>query len=442
MGLKTRLIFMNFLQYAVWGAYLTSMSTYLAGAGLAGKIGIFYAVQGIVSLFMPAIIGIIADKWVSAQKMLGLCHLLGAGFMAAAGFYGITAGAPEFGVLFSLYSASVAFYMPTIALSNSVAYSVLGQAGLDTVKNFPPIRVFGTAGFICAMLVTNFVKFGRDSMQTLPQQLVFSAILGFVLFIYTFTLPSIEVNRSSEKRSWVEAFGLKAFALFKQKKMAIFFVFSIFLGASLQITNGFANPFIDTFKHIPEFAGTYFAKNANLLISLSQISEALCILLIPFFLRRFGIKKVMLIAMFAWVLRFWFLSWGNPAFDSRLWMFVLSMIVYGVAFDFFNVSGSLFVDQETNPAIRSSAQGLFMMMTNGIGATIGTLGAQAVVDFFVENPMKPFPKLIGNELYSPEAVQVLESGWSSSWFAFGAYALVVAIAFAILFKYKHTPSKA
>jgi NHS family xanthosine MFS transporter len=423
MGLKIRLIVMNFLQYAVWGAYLTSMGTYLAGVGLAGNIGIFYAMQGIVSLFMPALVGIIADRWVPAQKMLGLCHLLAAMFMAAAGYYGLTVDVPDFGVLFSLYAFSVAFYMPTIALSNSVAYSVLGQAGLDTVKHFPPIRVFGTIGFICAMLITNFLRFGEASMQTLPQQFVFSAILGVVLGLYSFSLPCIAVNRSSEKRSFVEASGLKAFTLFKQKKMAIFFIFSMLLGVSLQITNGFANPFINTFKSIPEFADTFGANNANALISLSQASEALCILLIPFFLRRFGIKKVMLIAMFAWVLRFGLFGAGNPG--PGVWMFVLSMLVYGVAFDFFNVSGSLFVDKETDSKIRSSAQGLFMMMTNGIGATIGTLGAQAVVDKFV---------------YSGELAPV--EGWSISWYLFATYALVVAVVFWIVFKYKHQPDRA
>ncbi|MDR0907993.1 MAG: MFS transporter [Rikenellaceae bacterium] len=425
MGLKIRLVVMNFLQYAVWGAYLTSMGTYLAGVGLAGNIGIFYAMQGIVSLFMPALIGIIADRWVPAQKMLGICHLLAAGFMVAAGYYGMTTEVPEFGVLFSLYAFGVAFYMPTIALSNSVAYSVLGQAGLDTVKHFPPIRVWGTVGFIGAMLVTNFLHFGGASMQTLPQQFVFSAILGVVLGLYSFSLPRIAVNRSAEKRSFVEASGLKAFTLFKQKKMALFFIFSMLLGVSLQITNGFANPFIDTFKTIPEFANSWGANNANALISLSQISEAMCILLIPFFLRRFGIKNVMLIAMFAWVLRFGFFGAGNPG--GGVWMFVMSMLVYGVAFDFFNVSGSLFVDKETDPAIRSSAQGLFMMMTNGIGATIGTLGAQAVVDRFV---------------YSQQTTSAILAGWSTAWYLFAAYALVVAVMFWIVFKYKHTPTKA
>lgn len=417
---------MNFLQYAVWGAYLTSMGTYLAEVGLAGNIGIFYAMQGIVSLFMPALIGITADRWVPAQKMLGICHLLAAGFMAAAAYYGLTAGSDvSFGMLFPFYALSVAFYMPTIALSNSVAYAALNQVGLDTVKNFPPIRVFGTIGFICAMLMTNFVKFGGESMQTLPHQFAFSGILGIILGLYAFTLPKIAVNNVREKQTLVEAMGLNAFKLFKQKKMAIFFIFSMLLGVSLQITNGFANPFINTFKNIPDFADTFGANNANALISISQISETLCILLIPFFLRKFGIKKVMLMAMFAWVLRFGLFGAGDPG--AGVWMFILSMIIYGIAFDFFNISGSLFVDKETDCSIRSSAQGLFMMMTNGVGATIGTLGAQAVVN-----------KLVYSQATPLEQVQ----GWSYAWYIFAAYALIVTIVFAIVFKYKHEPEKA
>lgn len=420
MGIKFRLIVMNFLQYAVWGAYLTSMGSYLVSVDLASKIGIFYAMQGIVSIFMPALIGIIADRWIPAQRMLGICHFLAACFMIAAGYYGYTAGSEvQFSVLFPLYSLSVAFFMPTIALSNSVAYGVLANAGYDTVKHFPPIRVFGTIGFICSMLFVDATGY-----QYTYAQFFASAIIGFVLAIYAFTLPNLPIEKTSEKKSVVEALGLNAFSLFKDKKMAIFFIFSMLLGVSLQITNGFANPFITSFKEIPEFANTFGANHANALISLSQISETLCILLIPFFLRKFGIKRVMLIAMFAWVLRFGLFGAGNPG--PGVWMFILSMIVYGVAFDFFNISGSLFVDKETDKSIRSSAQGLFMMMTNGFGATIGTLGAQAVVNHFV---------------YSQTDSIAQMHGWSTSWYVFAGYALVVTILFAIVFKYKHNPKE-
>ena len=417
-----RLIIMNFLQYAVWGAYLTSMGSYLVSVGMGPKIGLFYAMQGIVSIFMPAIVGIVADKFIPAQKVLSICHGLAGLAMLAAGYYGMTAGAGvQFGTLFTLYSLSVAFYMPTIALSNSVAYSGLEKYGLDTVKDFPPIRVFGTVGFICSMLFVNFMKIDGVQFQMTYNQFITSGILGIVLCLYALTLPACPVNKASEGTpSFVDVFGLRAFTLFRKKDMAIFFIFSMLLGVSLQITNGFANPFITHFKEIPEFADTWGAQNANALISISQISETLCILLIPFAMKFFGIKKVMLIAMFAWVFRFGLFGAGNPG--PGVWMFVLSCIVYGVAFDFFNISGSLYVNMKTDEKIRSSAQGLFMLMTNGIGATIGTLSAQAVVNHFVYNAAEP--------------------SWSSAWYVFADYALVVGVLFMILFKDPQKATKA
>jgi len=310
MSVKLRLTIMSFLEFAVWGAYLTSMGNYLGSVGLGPKIGLFYAMQGIVSIFMPAIMGIVADRWIPVQRLLGLNHLLAAIFMFAAGYYGMTAGNDvDFTTIFALYSVSVAFFMPTIALSNSTAYTILKQNNLDTIKSFPPIRTFGTVGFIVAMLFVNFsgfkdgvfgFNFSSDptfvSFQSNYYQFFVSGVLGVVLFLYSFLLPNCPVNKSSEKQSISDAFGLKAFALFKDRKMAIFFIFSMLLGVSLQITNGYANPFITTFKDIPEYANTWGASNANALISLSQVSETLCILLIPFVLKRFGIKIVMLMA--------------------------------------------------------------------------------------------------------------------------------------------------
>lgn len=430
MNIKIRLTVMNFLQFAVWGAYLTSMGIFLAGAGLGDKIGWFYATQGFVSLFMPAVIGIVADRWVPAQKLLGLCHFLAAVFMAGAAYFGAQTSI-DFTALFTCYTLSVAFYMPTLALSNSVAYTALRQQGLDTVKVFPPIRVFGTVGFICAMWTTNFAGF-----QGSYTQWYFSAILGVILAAYCFTLPACPTCQT-KAQSLSEALGLKAFALFKQKKMAVFFIFSMLLGMSLQITNGFAGPFITGFNSLDGFTGSWGANNATALISLSQISETLCILLIPFFLKRFGIKKVMLISMLAWVLRFGFLGVGNPATAMGIVLLVASMIVYGVAFDFFNVSGSLYVDQETDPSIRSSAQGVFMLMTNGFGAAIGSLLAQKVINNLVYNHMDPSAMV--NGVYPATMSQQIMSGWSNSWFIFAGYSLVVAILFAIVFKYKHTP---
>ncbi len=413
-NLTLRLIAMNFLEFAVWGAYLTSLGRYLGNIGLGAQIKWFFAMQGIVSIFMPTLMGILADRKIEAQKVLSLCHGLAGVFMAGAGFYCMSAGSlVQFAPLFILYSISVAFFMPTIALVNSVAYNALGKAGMDPVKAFPPIRVFGTIGFICSMLVTNFLKIDGVAMQDSFTQLISSGILSIVLCGYALTMPACPVNKSHEKQSLADAFGLKAFSLFKDGQFAIFFIFSMLLGASLQITNGYANTFLGSFASNPAYADSFAVKNSNALIAISQASETLCILLIPFFMKKFGIKKVMLISMFAWVLRFGLFGLGNPAMPGVL-LFVLSCIVYGMAFDFFNISGSLYVDQKAGADIKSSAQGLFMMMTNGFGATIGTLAAGAVVDAcdVFNNP----------------------AAWPQAWYIFAGYSLVVGILFMILFK--------
>lgn len=418
MNAKVKLTVLNFMEFAVWGAYLTSMGTYLARVGMAGQIGWFYSVQGFVSLFMPALMGIVADRWMEAQRLLSLSHLLAGIFMLTASVYGYQAGdAVQFAPLFTLYTLSVAFFMPTIALSNSVAYSALDQAGLDTVKAFPPIRVFGTVGFIISMWIVDL-----GGMQSTPLQFGWSGLLSIVMAAYAITMPHCPVSTGSRK-SLSDALGLKAFALFRNYRMALFFIFSMFLGVCLQITNGFANPFITSFQNIDAFKDTFGVQHANILISLSQMSETLCILLIPFFLKRFGIKRVMLLAMLAWVLRYLFFAVGDPG-SGVVW-FVLSMIVYGVAFDFFNISGSLFVDKETSLDIRNSAQGLFMMMTNGLGASIGTLSAQMVIDRYV------------NSLGANADPMAVWHGWNTCWYIFAGYALVVAVAFAIMFRYKH-----
>ena len=412
-SISIRLIFLNFLEFAVWGAYLTSLGRYLGGIGMGSQIKWFFAMQGIVSIFMPALMGILADRKMQAQKVLSLCHALAGVSMIAAGVYCMKAGAAiQFAPLFALYSFSVAFFMPTIALVNSVAYNALEKAGMDPVKAFPPIRVFGTVGFIISMLATNFLKIDGVAMQDSFTQLISSGLISIVLCWYALSMPACPTKKN-ESSSLADSLGLKAFALFKDKQFAIFFIFSMLLGASLQITNGYANTFLGSFGENPEYADTFAVKNSNALISISQLSETLCILLIPFFMKRFGIKKVMLIAMFAWVFRFGFFGLGSPDMPGVL-LFILSCIVYGVAFDLFNISGSLYVNENAPKDIRSSAQGLFMLMTNGLGATFGTLAAGAVVDACVYNAAAP--------------------SWSKAWYIFAAYAFVVGVLFMLMFK--------
>ena len=414
-NMKFRLIVMNFLEFAVWGAYLTSMGRYLGGAGFGPSIGWFYSIQGVVSLFMPALMGIVADRYIPAQKVLSLCHGLAGLFMCGAGLYALMAGdAVSLAPLFTMYTLSVAFFMPTIALTNSVAFNALIKAGLDTVKDFPPIRVFGTVGFIATMWVVDLI----GAMST-PWQFVISGALSLVLCGYALTLPACEINKGEKSASIIDALGLKAFALFKQKKLALFFIFSMLLGMCLQVTNGYANPFLESFQAFEEWAESFGVKHSGILISISQISEAVCILFIPFFLKKLGIKNVMFLAMLAWVARFGLFGAGNPG--SGVWMFVLSCIVYGFAFDFFNISGALYVDQETNPEIRSSAQGLFMMMTNGVGATVGTLLAQKIVN-----------ALVYDHAATATALETW-GNWQTAWYIFAGFALVVAISFYLVF---------
>ena len=437
-AIKSRLIFMNFLQFAVWGSYLTCVGQFLGKVGLGDYISWFYIAQGVVSIFMPAIMGIIADKYVQPQRLLGASHLVAAALMLVAAYFGYEAtqlAAANAAVdgyvgniwpIFIPYVLSVAFYMPTIALSNTVAFGTLTRTGLDFVKAFPPIRTLGTVGFIASMWLVNSVSFGLEATaQQTYMQLVVCGIMGLVLGFYCFTLPQCPLSQSTEKKSLAQRLGLDAFVLFKSKTMAMFFIFSMLLGVSLQITNGFATPYIESFSATSE---SWFASNPTMLVSLSQISEALCILLTSFFLIRFGIKKVMLIAMFAWVLRFGLFGVGSTETTLGIMALILSCVVYGVAFDFFNVSGAMFVQQEAPKSLQGSAQGLFMLMTNGIGASVGTWIAGKVVNHFCTWE--------GGHLVSRA-----EYGWESTWFIFAGYALVVAITFMILFRYKHDRNK-
>lgn len=400
MGIKLRLTAMNFLEFFIWGSWLISLGSYMGSVlGFSGlQIGSVYTTMGIASLFMPGLMGIVADRWLNAERVLGLCHIIAAAFLVYAS---TLRDFPSFYLAMLLHSF---FYMPTIALNNAVSYAVLEKNKCNVVTDFPPIRVWGTVGFVIAMWVTDFCGWTQS-----PYQMYVSAGAGLFLGLYAFTMPSVTPSRSPEKKTLMSALGLDAFVLFKKKKMAVFFIFAMLLGAALQITNAFGGPFLDDFK--TTYPDSFAVQHPNLLLSISQISETLFILSIPFFLSRFGIKKIMLFSMIAWILRFSLFGLGNP--DDRLWLLLLSMVVYGMAFDFFNISGSLFVEKEAEPSIRSSAQGLFMIMCNGIGAFIGGLASGWVVDYFTVNGIKD---------------------WQSIWFTFAIYALILAVSFVFLFK--------
>jgi len=411
MSLKNRLILMNFLQFFIWGSWLITVGGYwFQNKQWSGtEFGAIFATLGYASLIMPAIAGIIADRWINAEKLLGIFHLFGAVIL----FYIPYVDTPSsfFWVMF----LNMIFYMPTISLSITVAYSALNKANMDVVKVYPPIRVFGTIGFIIAMWTVSLLHFETSSMQFYVASLA-SAILG----IYAFTLPKCDISKTIEKKSLVESLGLKAFTLFKNPKMAMFFIFSMLLGASLQLTNMYGDTFLHDFAKIPAYKDLIVIEYPAIVMSISQISETLFILAIPFFLKRFGIKKVMLMSMLAWVLRFLLFGYGNP--DEFLWMIILSNIVYGMAFDFFNISGSLYVETQTDSSIRASAQGVFMMMTNGFGAIFGAQASGWIIDSFFKNDNGSFQ-------------------WQGIWVTFAIYSLVIAIAFAVLFKHKHNPDE-
>ncbi len=408
MGIKFRLIVMNFLQFFVWGAWLLSFGKYL-GATLhfsGEQIGAIFMTMGIGSLFMPGLLGIVADRWIKPNKLFAMVHILGAFLLYLA------ARQTGFDSLYLVMLLYLMLYMPTIALDNTVSYYLLEKEGHDIIKDFPPIRVWGTIGFIIAVWLIDILGWGLSNMQ-----LYFSAVFSLVLGIYALTLPDCPIEKSKAKKTLIQALGLDAFVLFKDKKMAIFFIFSMLLGAALQITNMWGEAFLHDFGKIAAYSNTFAVKNNGILMSVSQMSETLFILTIPFFLKRFGIKKVMLMSMFAWVFRFGLFGIGSPEGFGLVFL-LFSMIIYGMAFDFFNISGSLFVEMEAEPKIRASAQGLFMIMTNGLGAMIGAYGSGIIVEYYTLNGTRD---------------------WQTIWFIFAAYSLVVGITFMLLFKYKHDP---
>ena len=403
---------MSFLQFFVWGAWLITIGTYcIEGKGWSfPEFGAVFSTLAISSLFMPAIVGVIADKWVNAERLYGILHLL----------YGLVLffvpSVDDPNVLYYYILLAMLFYMPTISLSNSVSFNILKSNRLDVVKVFPPIRVWGTIGFIVAMWVTNLTGSKANG-----DQFYIAAIAAILLGIYSFTLPKCPPKKSISADSGIlEMLGLKAFKLFANYKMALFFVFSMFLGGALQLTNMYGDVYLDSFKEIPEYVDSFVVKYSTIVMSISQISETLFILAIPFFLKKFGIKKVMIFSMIAWVLRFGLFAYGDPA--GGLWMILLSCLIYGMAFDFFNISGSLFVETTTDPSIRSSAQGVFVMMTNGFGAYLGTIvSSWAINKFFISDNGA--------------------TDWQGAWLAFAIYAFVIMVLFAILFKHKHDPSE-
>lgn len=452
MSIKLRLTIMNFLQFFVWGAWLITIANYWFGTKNwdGTQFGTIFATMGIASLFMPTIIGIIADRWINAEKLYSFLHFL----YALCLIYLARVEDPN--TFFYVMLAAMCCYMPTLALSNSIAYSSLTAAKYDLIKAFPPVRVWGTVGFIAAMWITNL-----SGNKATEFQFYIAAAGSITLALYSlFVIPKCPPQRLIKENSkWTELLGLEAFKLFANYKMALFFIFSMFLGAALQLTNAYGDVFLSEFSFYPKYANSLVVEGSTIIMSISQISETLFILAIPFFLKRFGIRNVMLFAMVAWVLRFGLFAFGNPS--DGLWMIILSCVVYGLAFDFFNISGSLFVESSTDSKIRSSAQGLFMMMTNGFGAVFGSISSGWLIDKYftqgfsnVNDLAKRLETTVDNskflEFINSRGITI-ENGtfnevlylkdWHNIWLTFAGYTLLIVIAFAILFKHKHNPQE-
>ena len=449
MNIKFRLTLLSFLQFFVWGAWLITIANYWFGTKQwdGTKFGAVFSTMGIASVFMPTLVGIIADRWINAERIYGILHIL----YAAVLFYLPQVTTPD--TFFVVMLLAMVFYMPTIALANSISYTLLKNNNYDVVKDFPPIRVWGTIGFIVAMWITNLS--GNKASEF---QFYIAGAAAVLLGLYSFALPACKPQKLiSKDSSLVEVLGLNAFKLFGNYKMALFFIFSMFLGGALQLTNAYGDVFLSEFENFPKYADSFVVKYSTIIMSISQVSETLFILAIPFFLRKYGIKNVMLMSMFAWVLRFGLFSFGNPT--SGLWIIILSCIIYGMAFDFFNISGSLFVETNTNSKIRSSAQGLFMMMTNGFGAIIGSVSAGWAIDKFFTQKFSTadslagfldttvdnskFVEFIGKQgssiVNGTLTKEIAMKDWPHIWLAFAAYALVIAVLFALMFKHKHNP---
>lgn len=450
MNIKIRLTVLNFFQFFVWGAWLITIANYWFGTRQwdGTQFGLVFSTMGFASIFMPTITGIIADRWMNAEKLYGILQIL----YAAVLFYIPQVAEPSSFIWMMMLA--MCFYMPTIALNNSISYTVLKNNGGNVIKDFPPIRVWGTIGFIAAMWMTNL-----SGSKASEFQFYIAGAAALFIGIYAFTLPKCPPQKLINKdSSFSQILGLDAFKLFANYKMALFFIFSMFLGGALQLTNAYGDVYLDEFKHFPKYAESFVIKYSTIIMSISQISETLFILAIPFFLKKYGIKTVMLISMFAWVLRFALFGFGNPT--TGLWMIVLSCIVYGMAFDFFNISGSLFVETNTDSKMRSSAQGLFMMMTNGFGAVFGSLTSGWLIDKYFTHSYTNATDLAShldttkdNSLFqnflSSQKIEVLANevlskpvllrDWHDIWLTFAAYALVIAVLFAIFFKHKHNP---
>ncbi|KEY56442.1 MFS transporter [Serratia sp. DD3] len=399
--LKIKIAGLQFLQFLAWGSWLISVGAYCLHTKQwsASEFGSIFATIGIAALFMPTLAGIVADKWINAERLYAILQLGCAASMVMV---------PQMETpqqLFWLMLVNMLCYIPTISLAFSVSFSVMTQAGMNIVKEYPPLRVFGTLGFASGMWLTSL-----SGLETSPLQFYISAASSLAVAVLAMSMPQCRPSGSTAG-SVAQQF-LSFGKLFADKRFGAFFIFSGLLGVSMQLSNAYAGTFLHDFSSNPLYSDSIMIRFPAVIVSIGQMSEMFFVLLVPYFLTRYSVKTVMLISMLAWVARWLLLGFGNPG--ELWWMIILSMLVWGVAFDFFNLAGSLFLETNVDNGMKATAQGLLQVMIIGVGGTLGGFASGWMIDaFFTHDGIRD---------------------WRSIMIAFAAFNLLVAFSFMLFFK--------
>ena len=388
---KLQLSSMMFLEFFIWGGWFVTMGTFLSQSFNASgsQLATAYETQSIRAIIAPFIIGLIADRYFSAQKILGFLHLVGALLLYLAG------SSNSFISFYPFILMYMILYMPTLALVNSVAFRQMK----DPSKEFPPIRVFGTVGWIIAGLIIGYL--GWESQKLLENTFYVTASASLILGIFSFTLPNTPPTADKGDYSISKILGLDALSLLKDKKYLIFFISSILI----------CIPLAFYYQHANQFLNEIGMPKAAAVMTLGQISEALFILLLPIFLKRYGIKTTLIVGMLAWVLRYLLFAYGDVG--QGTWMLIIGVILHGICYDFFFVSGQIYTDFKAGEQFKSSAQGLITLATYGLGMLIGFRIAGNITDLYATSS--------GHD-------------WTQIWMLPSGFALFVLIFFIITFR--------
>ena len=386
LGVRTKLSIMMFLQYFTWGAWYVTMSTYLSTLQFSGqRIGLAYGTSALAAMIAPFFVGMVADRFFATQHILAVLHLVGAGLL----YYVSTV--TEFSVFYPVLLLYFICYMPTLALTNSLSFSHMS----NPEKQFPGIRVLGTIGWIVAGLVVGFLKL--EDQNTAMQ---IGAASSALLALYCLALPHTPPSNAGGKADFRTILGLDALSLMKQWSFTVFVAGSFLICIPLQFYYGFTNQFLNDIG----------VENAAGKMTIGQMSEIFFMLVMPVFFIRLGVKYMLLVGMAAWAIRYVLFGYGNPT-DS-MWMLYIGIALHGICYDFFFVTGYIYVDKKASESIRASAQGLITFVTLGVGGFIGTWLAGVASDY-----------------YTVDGVH----DWLRFWMAPAVAAAVVTVLFAIAF---------